>query len=130
MSLLNLSSTDLRQALSLLEQRVVLRQQLVQVEAQLAVLEGGRPAPASSSAPKAIAAPAAKLALLSKTGRRKLKVEVVALLKAAGPEGLTVSELAARLGVGMNRVFTWFYATGSKHKQIKKIGHASYRWVG
>ncbi len=128
MNLLNASSSDLRQALCLLEKRAELLQQIAQVDGQLAALEGGQPAPAAVS--KLVPTAAAKSALLSETGRRKLKVEVLELLKAAGANGLTVHELASRLGLNSNRIFTWFYATGTKNKQIKKIGHASYRWVG
>ena len=125
MSIINLSLTELRSALRLLEQRNDLLQQVAEVDRQLAALEGGKPAPAPQ--PVAATKPVARA---KAGGRRKLKDEVISLLQSAGASGMTVGELAGRLGVGVNRIFTWFYATGKKVKQIKKIGNAQYRWVG
>jgi len=127
MNLIKLSSTDLRQVLRLLEQRDELLQQVAQVERQLTALEGGQSVPVAAA--KAPALKAAKLAAGKAGQRRKMKPEVIALLKSAGTVGLTVTEIAQRMGLDVNRVFTWFYATGSKNKAIKKVGNAQYRWV-
>jgi hypothetical protein len=134
MSLRNLPVTTLREALSLLEQRAALLKQLAQVDSQLASLAGAQAAATPVAAPKpaTVAKPVAKPTPKTKTasGRRRMKEEVLELLKAAGPDGITVGELASRLGVGVNRIFTWFYSTGKNIEQIKKVANARYRWVG
>lgn len=148
MNILSLSSSALRQAIELLEQREALLQQLSEVESQLTALEGGTPAPAAPAAPAVKARKGRKAAKAPKApkapktpkapkadaapkagGRRKIKDEIVEMLQNAGDAGLSVGEIASRLGLGPNRVFTWFYATGKKIKAIKKMGNAQYRWV-
>lgn len=59
-----------------------------------------------------------------------VKEAIIELVKKAGSEGITVKEIAAKLGTKYNRVFTWFYNTGKKIKDIKKVGPGKYRWVG
>lgn len=62
---------------------------------------------------------------LSKRG--ELASGIVAALKDAGSEGITVRELAIKLGVKKYKnLFIWFATTGKKNKAIKKIGPARY----
>jgi hypothetical protein len=37
-----------------------------------------------------------------------------------------VKEIAAKVKVNPNNVFSWFYTTGKKIKGLKKIGEAKY----
>lgn len=135
MNLLNLSSTDLRGVLRLLEQRDALLQQVAHVERQLTALENGQAAlpavtqPTLAAAPKTVPAKTRNPVPAKAGQRRKMKVEIVEMLQRAGTTGLTVAEIAQRLGVDVNRIFTWFYATGKRIKPIKKVGNAQYRWV-
>jgi hypothetical protein len=41
-----------------------------------------------------------------------------------------VKELAAKLKVKPNNVFSWFYTTGKKVSGIKKVGEARYALHG
>lgn len=69
----------------------------------------------------------------AKPGRQKrggLKDSVVALVKANGQHGITVAEMAAKLGAKPRRLFDWFKSTGEGVKEIKKVGRARYGWVG
>lgn len=69
----------------------------------------------------------------AKVGRQKrggLKDSVVALVKATGQPGITVAEVAAKLGAKPRRIFDWFRSTGKGFKEIKKVGRARYGWVG
>lgn len=62
---------------------------------------------------------------LSKRG--ELASGIVAALKEAGSAGITVRELATKLGVKKYKnLFIWFATTGKKNKAIKKIGTARY----
>ena len=69
----------------------------------------------------------------AKVGRQKrggLKDSVVALVKATGQRGITVAEVAAKLGAKPRRIFDWFKSTGKGVKEIKKVGRARYGWLG
>jgi NADH/NAD ratio-sensing transcriptional regulator Rex len=57
---------------------------------------------------------------------KRLKTGLLKELQAAGSEGITVKELAAKLKVKPGNVFSWFYTTGKKIKGIKKVGEAKY----
>jgi len=50
------------------------------------------------------------------------------LLKQSGKKGITVKEIAGKLGVGVNRIHTWFYGARKSLKQIKKMGPGKYCW--
>ena len=58
-----------------------------------------------------------------------LKDSVVALVKATGQRGITVAEVAAKLGAKPRRIFDWFKSTGKGVKEIKKVGRARYGWL-
>ena len=59
-----------------------------------------------------------------------LKDSVVALVKTAGQRGITVADVAAKLGAKPRRIFDWFKSTGKGVKEIKKVGRARYGWLG
>ena len=56
----------------------------------------------------------------SKPGR--LKEVILEMLKAAGPGGLTVKEMAEKMNVKPNNVYGWCYATGRKIEGFNKVG--------
>ncbi|MGD0539478.1 MAG: hypothetical protein ABSC03_17745, partial [Verrucomicrobiota bacterium] len=58
------------------------------------------------------------------------KEAIIALLKASGKAGITVKEVAGKLGVKPQGVYVWFGNTGKKVKEIKKVAPATYAWVG
>ena len=69
----------------------------------------------------------------AKADRQKrggLKDSVVALVKGTGQSGITVAEVAAKLGAKPRRIFDWFKSTGKGVKEIKKVGRARYGWLG
>ena len=57
------------------------------------------------------------------------KEGIIELLKSAGKDGISVKDVALKLGVKSQRVFVWFSGTGKKVKQIKKTAPAKYAWV-
>ncbi len=57
-----------------------------------------------------------------------LKAKVVEALKSAGAAGLTIKELAAKVGSKPNNLNSWFYTTGKK--VAKKLGDGKYALTG
>jgi hypothetical protein len=58
------------------------------------------------------------------------KEAIIGLLKASGKTGITVKEVAGKLGVKPQGVYVWFGNTGKKVKEIKKVAPATYAWAG
>jgi hypothetical protein len=68
-----------------------------------------------------------KLSTRPLSGRGELATRIVAALKEAGPEGITVRDLANKLEVKKYKnLFIWFATTGKKNPAIQKIGTARY----
>lgn len=103
-----------------------------------------KPAPALKAPPITKATPSIKTPVVAKplpkvkppqSARGKgvkpgaTKDRIIGFLKGAGKGGLTVAEVAAKLGVDTQRMYVWFGATGKAVKEIKKIAPAKYAWV-
>ncbi len=58
------------------------------------------------------------------------KEAIIELVKGAGNAGITVKDVAGKLGVKPQGVYVWFGNTGKKVKEIKKVKPATYAWVG
>jgi len=90
-------------------------------------VKAAAPAPAetsASAAPVAVSAPKAPAPVRAKRGA--LKEGILAALAAAGAEGLSVSELSARLGVEPANIHVWFSTTGKKLSEITKVAAGRY----
>jgi len=72
-----------------------------------------------------------KIAAKGKISRRgkRLKAPLLKALAAAGPSGIKVKDLAAKLKVKPGNIFSWFYTTGKKISGIKKVGEAKYAYT-
>jgi hypothetical protein len=95
----------------------------------------GRPPGAKAAAAKAPKAPrtpkvkAPKVKAPKGEGRRgALKGKILKLLAEAGPEGATVKDISAKLGVKSQNVHVWFSTTGKKLPDIAKVGEARYAY--
>jgi hypothetical protein len=83
----------------------------------------------SSAAPKA----PAKSTPQSTAGKKRVKgskrgqlsASILEELKAAGKGGITVADLAKKLGANYKNIYIWFATTGKKHP-VKKIAPATY----
>ncbi|MBE7499652.1 MAG: winged helix-turn-helix domain-containing protein [Verrucomicrobiales bacterium] len=123
-------SADLTLMVRLLETREELEAQVARLDRQLAAFEPGsssRPRPVSLAAPRPRPAQPAKR---RRAKRGALTATILRLAQQAGNAGVTVKELAAKLGLSQNRVFNWFYATGKHVRDLQKIGEAHYAWMG
>ena len=129
-----INSQSLLQLLSLVEKKEQTLQILEQIdEAIISTLKGGTvsieileitesparaslsPAATAKKAEAAVESPskAAKPARSDKAGRSGgLKDRILALLDTAGPEGLRVKDIAAKLSVKATNVSVWFSTTG------------------
>jgi len=132
MSLTNLTSAQLSQIMGLIKEKEELLKKLALLDGTLAALESGTAVPKKRG--RKPGRPAAAVAVVKETeekgGKRgkRLKGALLKALADAGPEGITVKDLAAKLKVKPGNVFSWFYTTGKKIKGISKVGEAKYAY--
>ena len=131
MNLTQLTSADLKQIVNLLERKETLQSQVANIDAQLAAYEGGGTAKAvkGKTGRKPRGRAQARPSKAKRAKRGALKAAIVESLKGAGKAGITVKELAGKLGIGYSRVSAWFYKTGANIKEIKKAGPGKYAWI-
>jgi hypothetical protein len=121
MDISHITSQSLRSLLSLTEKKDELINRLEGIHAEIInVLKGGTVVEVLEVviSPQPVVITPAKTKAPSqdpKAGRSGgLKARILALLDAAGPEGLRVKEIAAQLGVSGSRISVWFSTTGKK----------------
>jgi hypothetical protein len=120
MNLSTLTSSELKQLSKLLARKEALQARINKIDEQLNAIGGGKTVAAK---------PGKTRGRKPRSGKQmKLKDAITSLLQGAGKDGLTVKQIADSLNVAHNRVYTWFYATGRKIKEIKKVGSAQYAW--
>jgi len=61
--------------------------------------------------------------------RGGLKERIIRALRAAGDKGVTVKDLAGRLGKSYGNVSVWFHTTGKGVKEIEKVAPGKYAWA-
>ena len=76
---------------------------------------------------KAKAAKVVKKGKVVKAARGQLKEQILSALKAAGTEGITIKDLAAKLNAKYRNVYIWFVTTGKNIEGITKVGPAQYK---
>ena len=135
------TTTQLRQALKLLERKETIQAQVAALEQQLARLVGGSSSGlspvvaakgkgAGKAGAKEQAAKGAKPRKASSREKRgSLKEAILTELKAAGQSGLGLKELAGKLQRESRHVSAWFASTGKKLPNLKKIGRGIYSLV-
>jgi hypothetical protein len=69
----------------------------------------------------------------TKTKRRfpgaPLKERIVQTLKTAGKSGVTVKDMAAKLGKSYGNVNVWFHTTAKGIREIKKVEPGRFAWA-
>src|SRR5437870_13298340 len=148
--LTRLSVKDLKQA-------VAIRERIDGLQRDLERITGAQAAPVRNGAPrrkkgKMSAAARAKISagmkarwakrrgkrrvsrlLVAKAKRRSpgapLKERIVQTLKSAGKSGVTVKDLAAKLGKSYGNVSVWFHTTAKGINQIKKVEPGRFAWA-
>jgi hypothetical protein len=120
---------DLRRALE--QERAELQQRLQKIESALnngGSVASGRQGRSAAARVTLAAAPRAKRSKPAKRG--SLKNDIGAVLQQAGKNGLHVKEIASAIGSKPANVTAWFYQTGRKAKEIKKVAPATFAWTG
>ena len=146
--------TDL--SLQQLKQAVAIREKIESLEKELSRIIGGGSRIPKTAAPrkkgKMSAAARAKIsvAMRSRWAKRKekkrvsrptatkakgrspgapLKERILQTLKTTGKSGVTVKDLAAKLGKSYGNISVWFHTTGKGIKEIKKVEPGRFAWV-
>lgn len=139
MDLTLLNPNILRELLKLSEEKLALQKKVEAIDARITALGSGK-APAKAVVPAAPAKrrgrPAGSKTAVPKApkaegGKRgALKSRILKFLSQAGPEGASVKDISAKLGVKNQNVHVWFSTTGKKLPEIKKVGEARYAFAG
>jgi hypothetical protein len=144
-------------SLQQLQQAVVIREQIEDLEKELDRIVGGQPSVRKVAAPRrrkrrfSVAARAKLSAAMKdrwakRKGKRRgtrpasaqgkgrssgapLKERIIGTLKAAGKSGATVKDVAAKLGKSYGNVSVWFHTTGKGMKEIKKVEPGRFAWA-
>ena len=58
-----------------------------------------------------------------------LKQRIVQTLKTAGRSGVTVKDMAAKLGKSYGNISVWFHTTAKGMKEIKKVEPGRFAWA-
>ena len=122
MALIDLSSAQLERLVQLIKEKETLQARLEKVDHSLKALDEGS---ASLESKARNARPQVR-------GRRRrggLKQALLKSLTVAGKAGITVKELAEKVGAKPSSVSVWFYTTGKRIKGIKKVGKAKFAYV-
>ena len=117
MSLADLSKSQLRLVMKLLQQRQALIVRLEKVD-QLILRMGSGGTPLNQS-----------IGVRRRSRRGGRKSAILKFLKVAGKKGLTIHQIAEKVGSNYSSVSVWFSTTGKKVDGIKKIAPATYRYI-
>lgn len=90
-------------------------------------ITGGHYRLGASSAAAASAPAPARRSRRRGTKRGQLTATILSELKAAGPKGVSVGDIAKKLGANYRNVYIWFATTGKKFKEVKKVAPATYK---
>jgi len=63
------------------------------------------------------------------SGPGPLRDRIIQVLKAAGKSGVTIKDVAAKLGTSHGNVSYWFYTTAKGVKEIRKIARGRFAWM-
>ncbi len=116
----------LKQMLALEQRRSALQQEIDSLVTQLNDIRKNLFDDKAVPGAKAPAAPAPIRRRSGKGPKRgQVSANILGALKAAGSQGITVADLASKLGANYKNIYVWFATTGKKHP-IKKLAPATY----
>jgi hypothetical protein len=119
MALTDLTSAQLKRLVQLIKEKETLQARLEEMNRSLEALEKGDVSGEGK-------------VRLRRRGRRRrggLKEDILKCLGSAGKAGMTIKELAEKLGAKHSSVAVWFYTAGKKVKGIEKVGTGKYAYV-
>lgn len=128
----NISRAELTRLMKLIERKEALQAQIDAIDRELRS-PGAAPAVASAEVPTRVrrprkaTPPPADGAPSPKRGA--VRDAILGLMQAAGPGGITVKEIAEKLGKPTGHIHTWFSITGRGIVNVRKIGGGRWAWV-
>jgi len=99
-----------------------------QTPGPIAVEKRSNAKPSSSASKQAVRHNKASLSPKAGTKHGMLKEAILAALKKAGRNGLSIGELAAQVGVLRANVQVWFSSTGRKVAGLEKVDRGRWRY--
>jgi len=129
----NIRIARLKEMIALEEKRASLISHIDAVNERLSIIQSelyGAGASRDVAAKKLRVAAQTPWVKLKPTGMRKgrgeLRGQILEMLSAAGKAGVSVKELADRIGVKTANIHSWFSINTKKIAELKKIGEARY----
>jgi hypothetical protein len=139
MNLKTLTSKEVSKIQKLIERKESLIAHIVDIDAELSAMELGDSvkAPSSKAAADEAAAPRRKTSPakpqkdgnVGKARAGKLKERIERELKAAGPKGVKVADLAARLDTTYGNLTAFFIRKAKQVPEIQKVAPARFAWI-
>lgn len=128
----NISRAELTRLMKLIERKEALQAQIDAIDRELRN-PGATPAPAPAEVTprvrRARKAPAAPKDGVPSSRRGAVREAILGLLQAAGPGGISVKELAEKLGKPPGHIHTWFSINGRGIVNVRKLGGGLWAWV-
>jgi len=128
----NLSLAHLEHLLVLTKKKLALSLDLEKIEQKIAGFFGSHEPISKAKAPTRRGKPRKVSTGKSskKTPRGTLKPNILAVLREAGKDGLSVAEVAEKIGAKKGSVNVWFYTTGKKVEGLKKVARGRFALKG
>lgn len=135
MDLTKISASEFSRILKLLQRKEELMAQIAAIDHEL---QGGS-ATVAPAAKKRLGRPpgaAKKVKTAESAGgaagagprRGAVRDAIIALLEGAGTDGISVKDIAAKLGKPAGHVHTWFSTTGKSIPSIRRLGGGRWGW--
>ncbi|CAF0696080.1 hypothetical protein [Candidatus Methylacidithermus pantelleriae] len=121
MKLTQLTSAHLQELAKLVEEKEELLKKIQNIDRRIEALGSGPRVTARRGRPRGTRV------RMNRPGQ--LRDKVLSELEQAGPSGLTVRELAEKLGMKLNNLYSWFYSTGRKIAHLKKIEDGKWAYI-
>jgi hypothetical protein len=134
--LAGLSLQQLRRAVAIREKTEGLEKELDRIIGGEPVRKGsarrrtGRREAARAGVSNAVQSRSAKAVVQRRMPSRRggMKERIIRALRSAGDKGVTVKDLARKLGKSYGNISVWFHTTGKGVKEIKKVAPGKYAW--
>jgi hypothetical protein len=123
----NIPSAMLRKLVVLSERKEALMARVQEIEQQMLRLQRRAESRDNRPTQLRVTRPGLRKVHRRQTGRGELKKKILAALRAAGKQGITVGDLSKKLRVKRANLYVWFNGTGRNIRAVKKIAPAKYR---
>ena len=124
----SLTTSQLEQILELSKKKDSIAADLEKIDQQIEAIYGRKTT--DGSAPATAAKTRKPRAKRTASPGGGLKEQILAVLQSAGEDGLSVKDIAAKIGAKRSSVNVWLYTTGKKVAGLKKVGRGRFALNG